>query len=48
MPKKCRKKWRGSLRETIKLMLIRPPQLKFFGDGIKITATDKKKTKVEN
>ena len=39
MPKKCRKKWRGGLKETIKLMLIRPPQLQFFEDGIKITAT---------
>ena len=26
MPKKCRKKWRGGLKETIELMLIRPPQ----------------------
>ena len=43
MPKKkCRKKWRGGLKETIKLMLIRPPQLQFFEDGIKITATDTK------
>ena len=42
MPKKCRKKWRGSLKETIELMLIRPPQLQFFEDGIKITATDTK------
>ena len=41
-PKKCRKKWRGGLKETIELMLIRPPQLKFFEDGIKITATDTK------
>ena len=40
--KKCRKKWRGGLKETIKLMLIRPPQLQFFEDGIKITATDTK------
>ena len=41
MPKKKgRKKWRGGLKETIKLMLIRPPQLQFFEDGIKITATD--------
>ena len=23
---KCRKKWRGGLKETIQLMLIRPPQ----------------------
>ena len=30
MPKKkCRKKWRGGLKETIELMLIRPPQLQF-------------------
>ena len=37
MPKKkCRKKWRGGLKETIELMLIRPPQLQFFEDGIKI------------
>ena len=43
MPKKkCGKKWRGGLKETIKLMLIRPPQLQFFEDGIKITATDTK------
>ena len=35
MPKKCRKKWRGGLKETIELMLIRPPQLQF-------TATDTK------
>ena len=40
--KKCRKKWQGGLKETIKLMLIRPPQLQFFEDGIKITATDTK------
>ena len=40
MPKKkCRKKWRRGLKETIELMLIRPPQLQFFEDGIKITAT---------
>ena len=38
----CRKKWRGGLKETIELMLIRPPQLQFFEDGIKITATDTK------
>ena len=43
MPKKkFRKKWRGGLKETIKLMLIRPPQLQFFEDGTKITATDTK------
>ena len=44
MPKKCRKKWRGGLKETIELMLIRPPQLQFFEDGmkLKITATDTK------
>ena len=29
-----------SLKETINLMLIRPPQLQVFKDGIKITATD--------
>ena len=40
--KKCRKKWRGGLKETINLMLTRPPQLQFFEDGIKITATDTK------
>ena len=40
--KKWRKKWQGGLKETIKLMLIRPPQLQFFEDGIKITATDTK------
>ena len=33
--KKCRKKWRGGLKETIELMLIRPPQLQFFEDGKK-------------
>ena len=32
---KCGKKWRGGLKETIELMLIRPPQLQFFADGIK-------------
>ena len=37
--KKCRKRWRGGLKETIELILIRPPQLQFFEDGIKITAT---------
>ena len=37
--KKCRKRWRGGLKETIELMLIRLPQLQFFEDGIKITAT---------
>ena len=37
--KKRRKRWRGGLKETIELMLIRPPQLQFFEDGIKITAT---------
>ena len=37
--KKCRKRWRGGLKETIELMLIRPPQLQFFEDGVKITAT---------
>ena len=42
MPKKkCRKKWRGGLKETIEL-IIRPPQLQFFKDGMKITATDTK------
>ena len=40
LKKKCRKRWRGGLNETIELMLIRPPQLQFFQDGIKITATD--------
>ena len=30
----------NSLKETIELMLIRRPQLQFFEDGIKITATD--------
>ena len=35
MPKKCRKNWRGGLKETIELMLIRPPQLQFFKDGKK-------------
>ena len=38
--KKCRKKCRGGLKETIKLMLLRPSQLQFFEDGIRITATD--------
>ena len=40
---KCRKQWRGGLKETIKLMLIRPPQLQIFqrwhknyGDGYKL------------
>ena len=32
--------WRGGLKETTELMLIRPPQLQFFEDGVKITATD--------
>ena len=41
MPK-CRKKWRGGLKKTIELMLIRPPQLQLFKDGIKINATDTK------
>ena len=48
MSKKCSKKWRGGLKETLKLMLIRPPQLQFFEDGIKITATDTKYYQVEN
>ena len=43
--KKCRKKWRGGLKETIELILIRPPQLQFLEDGTKITATD---TKINN
>ena len=34
--KKCRKKWRGGLKETIELMLIRPPNYSFFEDGIKL------------
>ena len=42
MPKNCRKKWRGGLKDTIELMLIRPPQLQLFEDGITITATDTK------
>ena len=43
MPKKkCRKKWRGGLKDTIELMLIRPPQLQLFEDGMTITATDTK------
>ena len=25
--KKCKKKWRGGLKEIVELMLIRPPQL---------------------
>ena len=29
-------------------MLIRPPQLQFFEDGIKITATDTEYYQVEN
>ena len=33
--KKCRKKWRG-LKETTELMLIRPAQLQFFENGIKL------------
>ena len=48
MPKKCRKKYRGGLKQTIKLMLIKPPQLQFFEGGIKITATDTKYYQVEN
>ena len=36
------KKCGGGLKETIELMLIRPLQLQFFEDGIKITATDTK------
>ena len=48
MPKKkCRKKWRGGLKEAIELMLIRPPQLQFFEDGIKITATDTIRWKIK-
>ena len=46
--KNCRKKWRGGLKETINLMLIRPPQLQFFEGGIKITAADTKYYPVEN
>ena len=46
--KKCRKIWRGGLKETIKIMLIGPPQLHFIEDGIKITATDKKYYQMEN
>ena len=47
--KKCRKKRRGGQKETIKLMSIRPPQLQFFKDGIKIiTATEKKYYQMEN
>ena len=40
--KKGRKKWRGGLKETLKLVLIRPPQLQFFEYGIKITVMDTK------
>ena len=40
--KKCRKKWQGGLKETIELMLIRPPQLQFLEDGTETTATDTK------
>ena len=40
MLKKNVGRWRGGLNETIELMLIRPPRLQFFQDGIKITATD--------
>ena len=32
----------GDLKKTIELMLIRPPQLQFFEDDMKITATDTK------
>ena len=32
--KKCKKKWRGGLKESIKLMLIIASQLQFFKDGI--------------
>ena len=28
--KNCTKRWRGGLKKTIELMLIRPPQLQFF------------------
>lgn len=34
--------------ETVKLMLIRPSQLQFFKNGIKITATDTKYYWMEN
>ena len=30
----------GGLKEAIKLMLTKPPQLQFFKDEIRITATD--------
>ena len=46
--KKCRERWRGGLKETIELMLIRPPQLQFFrrwhknyGDGYSIISGEK-------
>ena len=42
IPKKCRKKWRGGVKETKELILIRPPQLQFFEDGTKVTVTDTK------
>ena len=34
--KKCKKKWRGGLKESIKLMLIIASQLQFFKDGINL------------
>ena len=46
--KKCRKRWRGGLKETIELILIRPPQLQFFEDGIKIKLTVKLTVKLAN
>ena len=46
--KNCRKKWRGSLKESIERMFIRPPQSQFFEHGIKITATETKYYQVEN
>ena len=34
--KKCRKKWREGLKESIKLMLFIPSQLQFLKDGINL------------
>ena len=42
MPKKMLEEMARRPKATIELMLIRPPQLQFFEDGMKITATDTK------
>ena len=33
---KCKRKWRGGLKESIKLMLIIASRLQFFKDGINL------------